>query len=879
MAEKVIVFKLRVDTTESKKIGAFEQRIKDLEKAFANLSSTTKSQFSTINASMSKMFPTFQKIGDAGKKAWAMATDVQEFIKGVKAGSTALLSMEVNFKKIAVVAKAVGAALKAVFSAMGGFILAPFQMAWDFITGFFSLLKEGFKSSLSYLKDFAIDATKNFLKFEDALLVVARTATLSIKEMKELGSTLLDMALSVGRFTKGGALEEMGLQAGISANKLAEIAGIAGQLGKSGDEMVGFVNVVAKMSVATDLSASSAATLLATLGNLFDLDASGIERIASVINELGNTTLATQSQIGEMMRRMGGTAAFLGLSADQVAAFAATMREAGVTVRVGGTAMSQFMTKIMTDGAQMAESLGLDWASLKQTLESNNPVPALQLVLQKINEIGQSGGKITVAEKLREMGITGIGLQDTLLKLSQNTGILTKNLNAAKQEWSENDSLAKEYAKTLQTAGHQFDTLGAFIDAIKKVIGQDLAEALGNFTENYLTPMVKTFLEWVKSPEVQDFLKKTLPEALTFVGEKIGEVAEFFAGFMEDVGNMGVWEAFKKAVGTVWGGLKDIISETWETISNETDGKIADIVAMLKAAWEEMKATAAAVWNEVSNTVINALSDIGATIGQVFGSDAENSWNTFVDFLREIPIIVEAIASEITRLMPSINEIVDGMVQVVNLFKDVKGGAGIVGDALKGGYRGFDPISKETNPELFKPVETGIKKATAAAREFQEGISDVTKEAIKSEDEQVGHSTWPEITKGIDRTSVATQFLKQNIGNITDTVRQTESQTISALRNMQAAYDSSFNNVASPQPSAQPLTIANAAVGRTNQYTAPVASTTPTAAPAAGATKQSVIQTITFSGQNVLDESSKNRFAREIGEQIRGLSSTVVRSN
>ena len=72
------------------------------------------------------------------------------------------------------------------------------------------------------LSKISVDAVKNFAVYEDALSHARRTMGLTKDETLALGDSLI--ALSTN-------FEEGGLKAGTTANELAKIAGILGQLG------------------------------------------------------------------------------------------------------------------------------------------------------------------------------------------------------------------------------------------------------------------------------------------------------------------------------------------------------------------------------------------------------------------------------------------------------------------------------------------------------------------------------------------------------------------------------------------------------------------------------------------------------------------------
>ena len=145
----------------------------------------------------------------------------------------------------------------------------------------------------------------------------------------------------------------------IAADELAEIGAVAGQLGIQGRKnILAFTDVVAKIAITTDLTAQEAARSMAQIANVMKVPISETVRLGSVMNELSNTTVATARDIADLTLRMGGAGKQLGLTAAQIMGISATIRDMGVSTEVGGTAMSQVFTNVMTKTNKFTEAAG-----------------------------------------------------------------------------------------------------------------------------------------------------------------------------------------------------------------------------------------------------------------------------------------------------------------------------------------------------------------------------------------------------------------------------------------------------------------------------------------------------------------------------------------
>lgn len=154
----------------------------------------------------------------------------------------------------------------------------------------------------------------SFIKLEDALFELRKTAGISLKSMWEIGAEL----------------ERLTMLMPLSAEELAKIAATAGRLGIRGKKnIIEFTKTVAMMATATDLSAEDAAQALGKLTAAFDIPIENVKYLGSVINELSNISASSASEIVEAMKRVGAAGKLMGFTAEEVAAMASTLIDMG----------------------------------------------------------------------------------------------------------------------------------------------------------------------------------------------------------------------------------------------------------------------------------------------------------------------------------------------------------------------------------------------------------------------------------------------------------------------------------------------------------------------------------------------------------------------
>ena len=142
-----------------------------------------------------------------------------------------------------------------------------------------------------------------------------------------------------------------------TANELASIAGLGGQLGivdpdiQSAEEvnetLIAFSETIAGLAVATDLTQEQAATSLAQLSNIFGVTteefAENIQQQGDTIAFLGNSTATAESLIVNFSQRLAAASNQVGLSQATNFGLAASFAELGIRAESGGTAASRVL--------------------------------------------------------------------------------------------------------------------------------------------------------------------------------------------------------------------------------------------------------------------------------------------------------------------------------------------------------------------------------------------------------------------------------------------------------------------------------------------------------------------------------------------------------
>ncbi len=277
----------------------------------------------------------------------------------------------------------------------------------------------------------AFVATRAAASLEAGYLDVARTTGMAGAELKALQTELEHLGTTM---------------AGISMQNLQQIAVVAGQLGIRGSENIAnFTKHIAMLEIATDLTASQAAVMIARITNVMGDSIKDVGKVASAINELGNTTTATASEIVSIMVRLSGAAKTFGLTTDQLAALSASLRDVGVGVEVAGTAMSRILLTSMRDIEKFAIVSDMSMKDFKKSLVEN-PIEALQILFEAIAKMD----KFERVDALQILNLEGIRTSGMIQQLAEGVDNLAKSLKTSESAYKSGASHIEEFNKFAQ---------------------------------------------------------------------------------------------------------------------------------------------------------------------------------------------------------------------------------------------------------------------------------------------------------------------------------------------------------------------------------------------------------------------------------------------
>lgn len=327
---------------------------------------------------------------------------------------------------------------------------------------------------------------KTFADFEASMVKVGRITGMASEDLDFLGRRFRDLSLELP----------------VTADNIAEVGAVAGQLGISGVHNIEkFTETIVKMHVSTGASAESLATGLARIieawrgaADQARLTEEQISNLASAFLHMENTTTATTADIIDMAGRVAGTASIIGFTAQQTAGLVATIRDLGINVERGSTALNRFLNQMMVDFEGVMEVFEADAVEMAKIMEKD-PVEAFLKVLEAANKLAETKGPGALIQALDNITIGSEYTTELMLKLSSAVDEVRKNMENASKAFSDNVTLQQAVQRQLEAQKSKWQEVKNAVSELLRVFGEDLkpiTDTVLDFIHRGLDSLVRT---------------------------------------------------------------------------------------------------------------------------------------------------------------------------------------------------------------------------------------------------------------------------------------------------------------------------------------------------------------------------------------------------
>ena len=276
--------------------------------------------------------------------------------------------------------------------------------------------------------------------------------------------------------------------------KLNDLAADAGRLGITGkQDILDFVDAANQINLALgdDLGEDGVKnigklTQLFSEGRAMGLK-NGMLATASVINELAQSSSASEPYLLEFTARLASIGSTAKIAQSDLTAIAAVLDQGMVGVEKGATAMQNVLAAIYRRPAKMAKAAGLDVQKFTELVKTD----ANAALLQFIGALKDARSLENIAPMLEEMKLSGSGVTQTLATLANGLDNLKATQQQAALAFLEHTSATKE-------AEAANGTVQAQIEKAQKAY-KDLAVELGGHLEPVVKHMVSSTALFAKA--------------------------------------------------------------------------------------------------------------------------------------------------------------------------------------------------------------------------------------------------------------------------------------------------------------------------------------------------------------------------------------------
>lgn len=380
----------------------------------------------------------------------------------------------------------------------------------------------------------AVAVAKTGTEFESAFAGVKKTVDATEKEFDRLRQDVIDLSTEIPS----------------TAEEIAGVMEIAGQLGINNDGLVEFTKTMINLGVSTNMTAEDAASALArfaNITNMADFGPDGIsnwERLGATIVDLGNNFATTEEEITEMSFKLASTGHIVGLSESEILGLSAAMSAAGIKAEAGGSAMSKILKKmqlaveINSEGLKQYAAVAGMTAEEFATVFKTDAAGALTEFVKGLTDT-ERNGKSAVAV-LDDMGITEIRLSNMLLALSNSSDVMVDAINTANKAWGEGTALQIEAGKRYETLESQTKIMVNSLKETGIAIYDEVRDPAMEVIK-LITSKIQDFTDVIKSPNGISKWITDIGNALPTLQRKIKKYGGAVLDFLNPVLEVGKW--------------------------------------------------------------------------------------------------------------------------------------------------------------------------------------------------------------------------------------------------------------------------------------------------------------------------------------------------
>lgn len=288
--------------------------------------------------------------------------------------------------------------------------------------------------------------------------------------------------------------------------ELNRLAGEAGKLGiSSRDQVLEFVEAADMINVA--LGEDLGEDAVKNIGKLSQMFGDGSRTlkedmlaIGSAVNQVAQSSSASEPYLVEFTARMGGVAKQADLAVTDVMGFASALDQNMLRSEMASTALQSLILKIYQEPAKYAKLAGMDVQEFVNLVNTD----VNEALLQFLGTLGKMGGMAQMSPILKEMKLSGAEAAGVISALAGNIDQVRREQENANQAFIDGTSIIKENKVQNSTVQAELDKAKKRFKDIRIELGEQLLPVMkymvstGSLTVKGLKEIVSFLIQYKK---------------------------------------------------------------------------------------------------------------------------------------------------------------------------------------------------------------------------------------------------------------------------------------------------------------------------------------------------------------------------------------------
>ena len=523
---------------------------------------------------------------------------------GITAGLTGVM---VGFKVLKGVASGIAAPFKLAFKVIKGAASIAIGVIKKAFNGLISIAKSvgraiqaAFTAGREYVSG-AIDVAKDFS--EQMSAVGALTATVGTEDF----TVLREKALALGSATE------------FSATQAAEAMANFARTGQSVDEVLASVGPTLDFATANFLDLNTASDIAARVMGGMGLTATEVTRAMDALTVGANKSNQNVQDLGEAMKNVGASAKSAGMDLEDTVGTLMAFADVGRRGGEAGTALKQILLKMPSSQAmKFFNDLGV--AAKDATTGGFRPfadiIEDLSAAMSGMDEFEKQQRIVKAFGTRAGPGLTALldvgadAIRNHTSTIRENAGMAAKNAEVQRGSFANSFKVVASAADDLRIR---------LVDVLEPLIrgaNERAVQAL-----NFLSNFVRT-----KGPEIRDYLVNAFNTAADAIGNALVLAVGHFDLSVEKM--KGLWTSLTSSISEGGSGLGDAVSKFFgQDLMKEGTGPVERVVAAMKTAFVRIKMGFSDVISSISQELVRWGGRVKELINEIanLGTDQERS--------------------------------------------------------------------------------------------------------------------------------------------------------------------------------------------------------------------------------------------------------------